>query len=43
MSDGLVGILPFASGEIFMEKYHTIMNETASSPDITGKQTLLLK
>jgi hypothetical protein len=43
MSDGLVEILPFASGEIFMGKSHTVLNETAPSPGITGKQTILLK
>jgi hypothetical protein len=37
MSDGLVEILPFASGEICMGKNHTVLNKTAPSPDITGK------
>jgi hypothetical protein len=38
MSDGLVEILPSASGE----KNHTVFNETAPSPGISGKQTFLL-
>jgi hypothetical protein len=37
MSNGLVEILPSACGEIFMGKNHTVWNETAPSPDITGK------
>jgi hypothetical protein len=43
MSGGLVEILPFAAGEIFFGKNHTVLNETAPSPGITGKQTFLLK
>jgi hypothetical protein len=35
-------ILPYASGEIFMGKNHTVLNETAPSPGITDKQTFFL-
>jgi hypothetical protein len=42
MSDSLVEILPSTSGQIFMGKNHTVLNETASSPGIIGKQTVLL-
>jgi hypothetical protein len=40
---GWVKILPSASGEVFMGKNHTVLNGTAPSPGITGKQTLLLE
>ncbi len=43
MSDGLVEILPSASWKSFMGKNHTVLNETAPSPGITGKQTFLLE
>ncbi len=42
MSGGLVEILPSASGKYLWEKNHTVLNETAPSPGITGKQTFLL-
>ncbi len=42
MSEWLVEILPSAYGKIFMGKNHTVVNETAPSPGITGKQTFLL-
>jgi hypothetical protein len=42
MSDGLVEILPSASGKIFMGKKPHSLDETAPSPGITGKQTFLL-
>jgi hypothetical protein len=42
MSDRLVKTLPSASREIFLRKKHTVLNETAPSPGITGEQTLLL-
>jgi hypothetical protein len=43
MSDGLVEILPSASGEmLYLWEKHTALNETAPSPDITSKQPFLL-
>jgi hypothetical protein len=42
MSDSLVEILPSASGKNFLGKNHTVLNETAPSSVINGKQTVLL-
>jgi hypothetical protein len=42
MSELLVELLPSAYGKILWGKNHTVVNETAPSPGITGKQTFLL-
>jgi hypothetical protein len=34
---------PLLLGKYLWEKNHTVLNETASSPGITGKQTFLLQ
>ncbi len=42
MSDWLVEILPLLMAKFLWGKNHTVVNETAPSPGIAGKQTFLL-